>query len=77
VLRRTRSEHTAVRLAALTVVQQFFARLGEAYLVMLPETVPYLAELMEDDSPEVEALCQKVIKDIEQLSGESLQEYFT
>jgi U3 small nucleolar RNA-associated protein 10 len=77
VLRRTRSDVPAVRLAALTVVQQFFNRLGEAYLVMLPETVPYLAELMEDSHAEVEALCQRVIKDIEQLSGESLQEYFS
>jgi len=77
VLRRTRSDNPSVRLAALTVVHQFFNRLGEAYMVMLPETVPYLSELMEDDHPEVEALCQKVIKDIEQVSGESLQEYFT
>ena len=65
-----------MRLAALSVVQQLFSRLGEAYLVMLPETVPYLAELMEDDSTEVEALCQRVIKAIEALSGESLQDYF-
>ena len=76
ILRRTRSDVAMVRKAALSVVHQLFNRLGESYMVMLPETVPYLAELMEDDNSEVEALCQRVIKDIEVLSGESLQAYF-
>ena len=57
-------------------MQQLFERLGEAYLVMLPETVPYLAECMEDSSSEVEMLTQRIIKDLEQLTGESMQEYF-
>jgi len=76
VLTRTRSDILTVRLTALEVVRQLFERLGEAYLVMMPETVPYLAECMEDSSPEVEALTKRIIKDLETLTGESMQEYF-
>jgi U3 small nucleolar RNA-associated protein 10 len=42
---------------------------------MLPESIPFLSELMEDDNTEVEGLCQKVVKEIEEVSGEDLQEY--
>ena len=55
--------------------QEFFNLVGEEYIVMLPESIPFLSELMEDDSAEVEALCQKVVKEIEDVSGEDLQEY--
>jgi hypothetical protein len=36
-----------VRLAALKVVQELNHKLGEEYLALLPEIVPFLAELME------------------------------
>ena len=36
-----------VRLAALKVVEEYSTRLGEDFMVLLPETVPFLAELME------------------------------
>ena len=42
---------------------------------MLPESIPFLSELMEDDSADVETLCHKVVKEIEEMSGENLQEY--
>ncbi len=36
-----------VRLAALKVVQELNHKLGEEYLTLLPEIIPFLAELME------------------------------
>jgi U3 small nucleolar RNA-associated protein 10 len=44
-------------------------------LALLPETVPFVAELMEDDNIEVERLCQALIRQIEALSGESMENY--
>ena len=38
-----------VRLAALKVLEGFHARLGEDFMVLLPETIPFLAELMEGE----------------------------
>ncbi len=36
-----------VRFAVLKVLQELYAKLGEEFLVLLPETIPFLAELME------------------------------
>ena len=38
-----------VRFAALKVLESFHARLGEDFMVLLPETIPFLAELMEGE----------------------------
>ncbi|KAF9915291.1 HEAT repeat-containing protein 1 [Lobosporangium transversale] len=76
VLLKTREENKLIRLSALKVLQEFYKRLGEEFLILLPETIPFLAELMEDDDHEVEALTQQVIADIEVYLGGSLQKYF-
>lgn len=43
---------------------------------LLPETVPFLAELMEDENSVVEKQCQEKIQELERTLGESLQKYF-
>jgi hypothetical protein len=48
---------------------------GEEYLLLLPECLSYLSELLEDDSTEVVTLTSEVIQNIEELSGESLDSY--
>ncbi|TPX61884.1 hypothetical protein PhCBS80983_g00809 [Powellomyces hirtus] len=77
VLMKTRSEQPAVRLIALRVLQELYARLGEEMLILFPETIPFLAELMEDTDGEVEKACQNVCSQIQQFIGEDIQQYFT
>ena len=36
-----------VRFAVLKVLQELYMRLGEEFMILLPETIPFLAELME------------------------------
>ena len=50
-------------------------RLSEEYLALLPETLPFLAELLEDAELAVEARAQRVVRQLEALSGESLEQY--
>ncbi|KND01979.1 uncharacterized protein SPPG_02486, partial [Spizellomyces punctatus DAOM BR117] len=76
VLLKTRSEHAEIRLVALKVLQELYTRLGEEMLILFPETIPFLAELMEDDDAQVEALCQEVCLQIQQYIGEDIQQYF-
>ena len=45
-------------------------------MTLLPETMPFLAELLEDEEPRVEAATQTLIAEMEQTLGESLQKYF-
>ncbi|XP_064487187.1 HEAT repeat-containing protein 1-like [Ornithodoros turicata] len=76
LLVKMRSSSAKVRYAALQVFRETVRKLGDDYLVLLPEAVPFLAELMEDDSTEVEQLCQEVILEVEQILGEPLMKYF-
>ena len=57
------------------MLQRCFEVIGEEFLVLLPETIPFLAELLEDESPHVEALCRALKQQIEELSGEELDPY--
>ena len=38
-----------VRFAALKVLQDMYLKLGEEFMVLLPETIPFLAECMEGE----------------------------
>ncbi|KAJ3340120.1 hypothetical protein HDU93_007345 [Gonapodya sp. JEL0774] len=75
VLLKTRSTYPSVRIAAVRTVQQFYARHGEEFLDLLGETVPFLAELLEDEDDSVEKVCREVCKSIEDILGEDLTEY--
>ncbi|XP_077981207.1 HEAT repeat-containing protein 1-like [Glandiceps talaboti] len=76
VLLKTRSDSAKVRFAALSVLQEIHNRLNEDFQILVPETIPFLAELLEDESEEVEKQCRQVIEEIEKTIGESLQKYF-
>ncbi|XP_062578566.1 HEAT repeat-containing protein 1-like [Saccostrea cucullata] len=76
ILLKTRHSSSAVRYAALIAVDEFHKKLSEDYMPLLPETIPFLAELMEDEEEEVEKMCQSVISQMEKTLGEPLQKYF-
>ncbi|KAL4236600.1 HEAT repeat-containing protein 1 [Mactra antiquata] len=73
---KTRSENAEVKLSALVAIDQLNRKLGDDYMQLLPDTVPFLAELMEDDSEDVENKCHEVIREMEKTLGEPLQSYF-
>lgn len=47
VLMRTRSKRAGVRVAALVSLRQCFQVVGEEFLALLPECLPFLSELLE------------------------------
>lgn len=50
-------------------------QVGEEYLLLLPECLPFLSELLEDDSADVIAATGELIRYIEELSGEKLDAF--
>lgn len=70
VLMLMRDEISETRLAAVRAMMGLYSRLGEDWLGLLPETVPFIAELLEDDEETVERECQRLIKRIEEFLGE-------
>ncbi|GMI76636.1 hypothetical protein like AT3G06530 [Hibiscus trionum] len=75
VLMQTRSENTRARVLGLRIVKQLLDSLKEEYLVLLPETIPFLGELLEDVELPVKSLAQDILKEMESMSGENLRDY--
>nr|XP_018667423.1 HEAT repeat-containing protein 1 [Ciona intestinalis] len=76
ILLKMRHKNPEVRLHALETLLVVAEKLGDDYMVLLPETIPFLAELMEDENDNVEKRCHAVIKRMEEVLGEPLQKYF-
>ncbi|KAE9379300.1 hypothetical protein N431DRAFT_553547 [Stipitochalara longipes BDJ] len=72
ILKHMRSETASVRLAAVKCEQELTDRLGEEWLSMLPEMLPFISELQEDDDEIVEKETHRWIVKIEGVLGESL-----
>ncbi|XP_076945325.1 uncharacterized protein At3g06530-like [Bidens hawaiensis] len=75
VLMQTRSEKLRTRILGLKIVKFLVENLREEYLVLLPETIPFLGELLEDVEPNVKLFAQEILKEMETMSGESLRQY--
>lgn len=74
VLLATRSEQTRPRRLGLAVVARLVESLAEEYLVLLPETLPFLSELMEDADEVVEASARKLVTSLSALAEEDVAE---
>jgi U3 small nucleolar RNA-associated protein 10 len=72
ILKHMRSEIASVRLAAVKCGQALTDRLGEEWLSMLPEMLPFISELQEDNDEMVEKETHRWIVKIEGVLGESL-----
>ena len=56
-------------------MEHVFSILGERYLVVLNDTLGFLSESLEDENPEVEVVAKSIVKRVETLTGESIQDY--
>ena len=72
MLKLLRNENAAVRLAVIKCQQALTERLGEEWLQTLPEMLPYISELQDDDDEVVERENRRWIVGIEETLGESL-----
>ena len=77
VLVQTRSPLKDVKLAAMRVLRECFERMSQEYLPLLPDVIPFLADLLEDEDAEVEKAAQDLRVQLESISGEELASYLT
>lgn len=69
------NEHRVeVRKAGVNCLLALLQLLGEEYMVLLPECLPILSELLEDSDEEIASLAKECISLGEELLGESLEE---
>lgn len=79
LLQYLRSSNINARLLAIQIQTQLYGRLGENWISTLPQSVPFIAELMEDDDDQVETATAELVRIIDDRLGEneSLQDYLT
>jgi U3 small nucleolar RNA-associated protein 10 len=77
VLMATRSENADSRCTALETIMAICNTLQEEYLVLVPEALPFLSELLEDEDARVEKRTVEVINAMSEKSGEDLKQYLT
>ncbi|XP_073824259.1 HEAT repeat containing 1 homolog l(2)k09022 [Musca autumnalis] len=75
VLLKTRTTVPEVRIFAFNCCVEIARKLGEDFTPLLPETVPFVSELFEDENPRVEKNTRKSVQELEVILGESLQKY--
>jgi|TARA_B110000208_G_C11362736_1_gene281861 U3 small nucleolar RNA-associated protein 10 len=75
LLMHTRSGKVLVRAHTIGTIKACFDQVGEDYLYLVPETLPFLAELLEDSDGKVERLAHELKRQVEELSGEGLDTY--
>lgn len=66
-------ENDDVRLAAVQCERAVTQHLAFDWLNLLPEMLPVISELLEDDNEEVERECLAWVREIEGVTGESLE----
>lgn len=72
LLKHLRSETAAIRLAVVRCEQALVDKVGEEWLSMLPEMLPFISELQDDDDEVVDRETHRWIVKIEGVLGESL-----
>eukprot|EP00775_Hariotina_reticulata_P011838 gene11838-11982_t len=75
VLMVTRGGSVRAKLLALGGVSRLAELLKEEYLMLLPEALPFVSELIEDGDVAVEGAAQGLVAQLEELSGEKLEQY--
>eukprot|EP00850_Spirogloea_muscicola_P003773 SM000015S01273 [mRNA] locus=s15:967909:985221:- [translate_table: standard] len=76
VLMCSRDDKRRSKLLAVRAVLLLVEKLKEEYLVLVPETIPFLAELLEESDLEVVTATQELVRSLESFSGEDLSQYF-
>ncbi|KAH8305500.1 hypothetical protein KR018_012257 [Drosophila ironensis] len=75
VLLKTRTQTPEVRILAFNNCVAIARKLGESFAPLLPETVPFIAELLEDEHHKVEKNTRSAVQELEAILGEPVQKY--
>ena len=70
-----RNRDANVKLIFLSMVKSLFENLRNDYLVLMPPTLQYVGELLEDNDEEVRIMTQRLTLVLKELSGEDISEF--
>ena len=73
VLEACGQKRSEVRKAGISCLLSIIETIGEEYMVLLPECLPVLSELLEDEE-EIAGMAKECVRQGEELLGESLED---
>eukprot|EP00187_Rhodella_violacea_P014164 CAMPEP_0184714286 /NCGR_PEP_ID=MMETSP0314-20130426/4450_1 /TAXON_ID=38298 /ORGANISM="Rhodella maculata, Strain CCMP 736" /LENGTH=815 /DNA_ID=CAMNT_0027177149 /DNA_START=134 /DNA_END=2581 /DNA_ORIENTATION=+ len=73
----SRDESAGARKCSLTLARRIVDAMRERYLEVLPETLPWIAEVVEDEDSAVAEEAKAFVDDVENISGESIWEHLS
>jgi U3 small nucleolar RNA-associated protein 10 len=74
VLKACSHKRPEVRKAGISCLLSIIETVGEEYMVLLPECLPVLSELLEEGDEEIAAMAKECVRQGEEMLGESLQD---
>jgi len=74
VLEACSQRRSEVRKAGVSCLLSTIESIGEEYMVLLPECLPVLSELLEDADEDIASMARDCVRQGEELLGESLEE---
>ncbi|TKR89200.1 hypothetical protein L596_013339 [Steinernema carpocapsae] len=74
IMAKTRNNNDKVRYRSLLVIDNVLDRIGDSVAPLLPNILPFLSELLEDDNRQVEEQCDKTIRMLRDKFGSELGE---
>ncbi|XP_014467752.1 PREDICTED: HEAT repeat-containing protein 1 [Dinoponera quadriceps] len=75
-LLKTKHAKPYVRSTALNALVEIARKLGEDFMPLLPESIPFLAEIMEDEDEATQQCAQNAVRTLEEILEEPLHQYF-
>lgn len=76
IMLKARHRLPEVRSMCIDTTLAVAERLGENFLPLLPDSIPFLAELMEDEQEDIEQKTRKAIQQMEKYVNEPIESYF-
>lgn len=70
---KTRSENPKIRLAILRTLEKVLDNLGERYMVLINDILPFISETLDDLDQDVERISKSLVIKMEEISGESIR----
>lgn len=74
VLEACGHKRSEIRKAGVSCLLSIIESIGEEYMVLLPECLPVLSELLEDADEDIAGMARDCVRQGEELLGESLEE---
>lgn len=77
IVSRFSGADAAAKISGMKTIGEIARKMGGEFLDMMPDIVPSLHELMEDDDEKVTQAVHKILTDMEESVGQDLQTFFS